>query len=166
MAYRNLSKLFSLLFIYKTRADDSFEIGLFKDIFDKILSIFYKSFPNSSTNTDTIDTRETLLARLCSAFLHIDENEYDNRGPINPTVLDIFLRLQYSFTTGEIMKKYEAYPLFALVKEYYLVSSQGNKKTNICWKYLFLYCYFEKKDLIRCLIVSSLLFHVRFSFWF
>jgi hypothetical protein len=154
--FRNLCKLTGSLFLYKVKPNDTHEIELFKVMFERILSIFFKAFSSDLSASDRLErirTREKLLGDLSLSLLHMDEND----GYISQTILDVFLQLQYSFTIRDVSKRFDKYPLFSIVKEYYIIAAEENKN-NICWKYLFFYCYFEKKDLIRCLIVSRFIF--------
>ena len=146
--FDSLLKLLSCLFVYKIKFSQQIEISLLNKCFKKVCA-----FVNQNGES------EGLFTRIYSSLLSVNEstNEDDdlNFDVDDDAVkyLDFFVISQYESNKQMNFDNDGKYEILNIVKKFYA------EKPNYFWKYLFLFCVYEKKIFVQSLIVS--LFHHR-----
>jgi hypothetical protein len=121
----------------------------------------------TSINNDSVEIVENCFRKMCSKFRSLYSlDEYDekileiyssllqttNDTKVTLNFIEIFRKINYEIE-GEFMNNnYKKYPLLSLV-EYY---SFELARDDLLWKRLFLYCYIEKKVLIKSILNECL----------
>ena len=146
----NLLKMLSYLIVYKIKISQSNEINALNSCFKNVCAFINKK-------TVDISEKEKLFSKIYSSLLTLNEARNDDDDDIDETsvhddvkYLDLFTISQYENNKSvNFIEESGKYEILSIVKRFNAI-----QKRSYFWKYLFLYCTYEKKVLVQSIIVS------------